>query len=152
MLQKYTNSRIRHTCKHGMEVWTAGGQHHLVCLDLFVGHMEHDVAEQATLPHAVHRHKGVMVVALGVVRDAVAIPVQQLHTPLHHAGAHQGLLEPGPYSKTLMESRNTPYETHRVLWLLVYLCLYEDARLKVDNIFFNRYNKHLKSTLYKKKY
>lgn len=116
-----------------MEVWTAGGQHHLVCFDLLVGHMEHDVAEQATLPHAVHRHKGVMVVALGVVRDAVAIPVQQLHTPLHHAGAHRGLLEPGPHSKTLKEDRNTTYETeHRVLWLLV--CLYANAP-EVDNIF-----------------
>lgn len=108
-----------------MEVWTAGGQHHLVCLDLLVGHMEHNVAEQAALPHAVHGHKGVMVVALGVVRNAVAIPVQQLHTPLHHAGAHRGLLlEPRPHTKTLKEDRNTSYKTeHRVLWLLVYLSI-----------------------------
>lgn len=93
-----------------MEVWTAGGQHHLVRLNLLVGHMEHDIAEQATLPHAVHGHKGVVVVALGVVRDAVAIPVQQLHTSLHHAGALQGLLEPGPHFKILQEERNACYK------------------------------------------
>lgn len=70
-------------------------------LDLLVGHMEHDVAEQAALTHAVHGHEGVVVVSLGVVRDAVAISVQQLHSPLHHAGGLRGLLMPGPQSRKL---------------------------------------------------
>lgn len=73
------------TSKHGMEVGAAGCQHHFVSLDLLVGHMQHDVAEQAALPHPVHGHKGVMVVAFGVMRDAVAITIYQLHASLHHA-------------------------------------------------------------------
>lgn len=67
-----------------MEVWAAGRQHHFVRLDFLVGHMEHDVTQQAPLSHPVHGHKGVVVVALGVVRDAVAVSVEQLHAPFHH--------------------------------------------------------------------
>lgn len=97
---------LRPTCKHGMEVRTAGGQHHLMRFDLLVGHMEHDVAEQVALTHAVHRHEGVVVVPLGVVRDAVAISVQQLHSPFHHAVALRGLLMPGPQSRKLPAEKN----------------------------------------------
>lgn len=53
-------------------------------LDFLVGDMEHDVTQQAALSHSVHGHEGVVVVPLGVVRDAVAISVQQLHAPFHH--------------------------------------------------------------------
>lgn len=84
-----------------MEVRAAGGQHHLVCLDLLAGHMQHDVAEQATLAHAVHGDEGVVVVALGVVRDAVAIAVEQLHAALHHGAALRGLPGPLPHSRQL---------------------------------------------------
>lgn len=66
-----------------MEVRAAGRQHHLVGLDLLGAHVQHDVAEQPALPHAVHADKGVVVVALGVVRDAVAITVEELHAALH---------------------------------------------------------------------
>lgn len=72
------------TSKHGVEVGAAGRQHHFVGLDLLVGDMQHDVAEQATLPHPVHGHEGVVVVAFGVMRDAVAVAIQQLHASLHH--------------------------------------------------------------------
>lgn len=70
-------------CEHGMEVGAAGRQHHFVGLDLLGGHMQDDVAEQASLPHAVHADKGIVIVPLGVVGDAVAIPVQELHATLH---------------------------------------------------------------------
>lgn len=70
-------------CEHGVEVGAARCQHHLVGLDLLGGHVQDDVAEQPPLPHAVHAHEGVVVVALGVVRDAVPVAVQELHTPLH---------------------------------------------------------------------
>lgn len=94
------------TCKHGMEVGTAGGQHHLVRLDLLVGDVQHDVAEQATLAHPVHGHERVVVVALGVVRDAVAVTVQQLHAPLHHgARLRCSRLLPGPHSGRLQHTR-----------------------------------------------
>lgn len=89
------------TSKHGVEVGAAGREHHFVSLDLLVGHMEHDVAEQAALPHPVHGHKGVVVVAFGVVRDAVAIAIQQLHSSLHHGAALRGLLLPEPQSRQL---------------------------------------------------
>ena len=59
-----------------MEVGAAGSQHHLMCLDLLVGHMQDNVTKQPPLPHPVHGHEGVMVVAFGVVRDAVAISIQ----------------------------------------------------------------------------
>lgn len=72
------------TGKHCVEVGAAGCQHHFVCLDFFVGDMEHNVTQQATLSHSVHGHEGVVVVALRVVRDAVAVAVEQLHAPLHH--------------------------------------------------------------------
>lgn len=72
------------TGKHGVEVGAAGRQHHFVRLDFLVGHMEHDVTQQAPLSHPVHGHEGVVVVALGVVRDAVAVPVEQLHASFHH--------------------------------------------------------------------
>lgn len=72
------------TGKHGVEVGAARCQHYFVRLDFLVGHMEHDVTQQAPLSHPVHGHKGVVVVALGVVRDAVAVSVQQLHSPFHH--------------------------------------------------------------------
>lgn len=36
-------------------------------LDFFVGDMEHDVTQQATLSHSVHGHEGVVVVPLGIV-------------------------------------------------------------------------------------
>lgn len=72
------------TGKHGVEVGAAGRQHHFVRFDFLVGHMEHDVAQQAPLSHPVHGHKGVVVVALGVVRDAVTVSVEQLHAPFHH--------------------------------------------------------------------
>ena len=80
-------------------------------LDFFVGDMEHDVAQQAALSHPVHGHEGVVVVALGVVRDAVAVAVEQLHAPLHHGAwrGGRGLL-PGPHSgqlKTSFMSVNT---------------------------------------------
>lgn len=67
-----------------MEVGAAGRQHHFVRLDFLVGHVQHDVTQQAPLSHPVHGHKGVVVVALGVVRDAVAVSVEQLHAPFHH--------------------------------------------------------------------
>lgn len=54
-------------------------------LDFFVGDMEHNVTQQAALSHPVHGHKGVVVVSLRVVRDAVAIAVEQLHAALHHS-------------------------------------------------------------------
>lgn len=73
-------------CEHGVEVGAARGQHHLVGLDLLGAHVEHDVAEQPPLPHAVHADEGVVVVALGVVGDAVAIAVEELHTPFHGCG------------------------------------------------------------------
>lgn len=79
-----------------MEVRATGRQHHFVGLDLLVGHVQHNVAEQATLPHPVHGHEGVVVVAFGVVRDAVAITIQQLHASLHHGVALRGLLLPEP--------------------------------------------------------
>lgn len=73
--------------------------------DLFVGDVQHDVAEQVALPHPVHGYEGVVVVALGVVRDAVAITVEQLHAPLHH-GAWRGCsrLLPGPHSGQLQHA------------------------------------------------
>lgn len=89
------------TSKHGVEVGAAGRQHHFMGLDLLVGHVQHDVAEQATLPHPVHGHKGVVVVAFGVVRDAVAIAIQQLHASLHHGTVLRGLLLPEPLSQQL---------------------------------------------------
>lgn len=67
-----------------MEVGAAGGQHYFVGFDFFVGDMEHDVTQQAPLSHSVHGHEGVVVVPLRIVRDAVAIPVQQLHAAFHH--------------------------------------------------------------------
>lgn len=79
-------------CEHGVEVGAARGQHHLVGLDLLGAHMEHDVAEQPPLPHAVHADKGVVVVALGVVGDAVAIAVEELHTPFHGCRVVNGVL------------------------------------------------------------
>lgn len=72
-----------------------------MCLDLLAGHMQHDVAEQAALAHAVHGDEGVVVVALGVVRDAVAIAVEQLHAALHHGAALRGLPGPLPHSRQL---------------------------------------------------
>lgn len=89
------------TSKHCVEVGTAGGQHHFVGLDLLVGYMQHYVAEQATLSHPVHGHEGVVVVAFGVVGDAVAIAIQQLHTSLHHGAVLRGLLLPEPQSQQL---------------------------------------------------
>lgn len=94
-----------------MEVRAAGCQHHFVGFDLLVGHMQHDVAEQATLPHPIHRHEGVVVVAFGVVRDAVAIAIQQLHASLHHGAVLRGLLLPEPQSQQL----------HTKTWLLLNL-------------------------------
>jgi len=73
-------------CEHGVEVGAAGRQHHLVGLDLLGAHVEHDVAEQPALPHAVHAHEGVVVVPLGVVRDAVAVAVEELHASFHGCG------------------------------------------------------------------
>lgn len=77
-------------------------------LDLLVGHMQHNVTEQATLPHSVHGHEGVVVVAFGVVRDAVAVAIQQLHASLHHGAALQGLLLPEPQSQQLYTNTHTP--------------------------------------------
>lgn len=89
-----------------MEVGTAGCQHHFVCLNLFVGDVQHDVAEQAALAHPVHGHERVVVVALGVVRDAVAVTVQQLHASLHHgAVVSSSRLLPGPHSGRLQHTR-----------------------------------------------
>lgn len=70
-------------CEHGVEVRAARRQHHLVGLDLLGAHVEHDVAEQPTLTHAVHAHEGIVIVPLGVVGDAVAVAVEELHTPFH---------------------------------------------------------------------
>lgn len=92
-----------------MEVGAAGRKHHFVSLDLLVGHVQHDVTEQAALPHPVHRHEGVVVVAFGVVRDAVAIAIQQLHASLHHGAALRGL--PLPESQSLQLNTKT--------WLLL---------------------------------
>lgn len=67
-----------------MEVGAAGCQHHFVRFDFFVGDMEHNVTQQAALSHPVHGHEGVVVVPLRIVRDAVAVTVEQLHAPFHH--------------------------------------------------------------------
>lgn len=99
------------TGKHGVEVGAAGGQHHLVRLDLLAGHVQHDVAKQAALPHAVHGHEGVVVVPLGVVRDAVAIAVQQLHAALHHGAALLGLPGPWPHSRQLGDGERKGWST-----------------------------------------
>lgn len=93
------------TGKHSVEVRAAGCQHHFVCLDFFVGDMEHDVTQQTTLSHPVHGHKGVVVVPLRIVRDAVAIAVEQLHAPFHHGACGRGLL-PGPHSGQLKHAEN----------------------------------------------
>lgn len=96
------------TGKHSVEVGAAGCQHHFVCLDFFVGDMEHDVAQQAALSHPVHGYEGVMVVPLWVVRDAVAVAVEQLHAPFHHGAwcCGRGLL-PGPHSGQLKDAEKT---------------------------------------------
>lgn len=60
-------------------------------LDLLGAHVEHDVAEQPALPHAVHADEGVVVVPLGVVRDAVAVAVEELHAAFHGCGWALGI-------------------------------------------------------------
>lgn len=92
------------TGKHGVEVRAASSQHHFVRLDLFVGDVQHNIAQQPALSHPVHGHEGVVVVALGVVRDAVAVAVQQLHASLHHgAGCGGRRLGPVAHSGQLKE-------------------------------------------------
>lgn len=95
------------TGKHSVEVGAAGCQHYFVCLDFFVGDMEHNVTQQAALSHPVHGHEGVVVVSLWVVWDAVAITVEQLHAALHHSAWCGGLwLLPGPHSGQLKHTEN----------------------------------------------
>lgn len=130
------------TGKHGVEVGAAGGQHHFVGLDLLVGYMQHDVTEQATLPHPVHGHKGVVVVAFGVVRDAVAIAIQQLHTSLHHGAALRGLLLPEPQSPQLYIRHSSSLSSDRALFTLHSLSVWISLNVKnsqlADHSFFTQ--------------
>lgn len=98
-----------------MEVGAARGQHHFMCLDFFVGDMKHDVTQQATLSHPIHGDEGVVVVALGVVRDAVPIPVEQLHAPLHHGACGCGLLS-GPRTEQLKNTKTKRIYTTKMLF------------------------------------
>ena len=76
-------------------------------LDLLVGHVQHDVTQEAALPHPVHGQEGVVVVPLGVVGDAVAVAVHQLHASPRHGGSALGThcCLPGPLAGGLEHTR-----------------------------------------------